>query len=67
MKGPKHIAIDCHFIREKIVSRDIKTKFVNWNDQLGDIVIKSLRETRMIRFVTNLVYMIYMHQLGGEY
>jgi len=25
----KHINIDCHFIREKIVSRDIKIEFVN--------------------------------------
>jgi len=30
----KHIEIDCHFIREKIVSRDIKTEFVNLNDQI---------------------------------
>jgi len=25
----KHIEIDCHFIRENIVSRDIKIEFVN--------------------------------------
>jgi hypothetical protein len=28
----KHIEIDCHFIKEKILSRDIITHFVNSND-----------------------------------
>ena len=28
----KHIEIDCHFIREEIISRDIKTDFVNSNN-----------------------------------
>ena len=28
----KDIEIDCHFIREKIISGDIKTEFVNSND-----------------------------------
>jgi len=38
----KHIEIDCHFILEKIVSRDIKTDSVNSNDQLVDISTKHL-------------------------
>jgi len=33
----KHIEIDYHFIREKIVFGDIKTEFVNSNDQLAYI------------------------------
>jgi len=36
----KHIEIDCHFIREKVMSRDIKTEFVNSSDQLADIFTK---------------------------
>jgi len=28
----KHIQIDCYFIREKIMSEDIKTEFVNSSD-----------------------------------
>ena len=39
----KHIEIDCHFIREKIMSGDIKTEFVNSGDQLANIYTKSLR------------------------
>jgi len=48
----KHIQIDCHFIQEKIVSRDFKTKFINSNDQLINIFIKSLREPR-INYICN--------------
>ena len=38
-----HIKVDCHFIREKIALRCMTTNFVNSNDQLADIFIKSLR------------------------
>jgi len=43
----KHIEIDCHLILEKIISRDIKTEFVNSNDQLADIFTKSLWRPRI--------------------
>jgi len=63
----KHIKIDYHFIREKIVSRDIKikTEFVNSSNQLANIFTKSLRGP-MIIFVTCLVHTICMHQFEGE-
>jgi len=48
----KHIKIDCHFIREKIMSGDIKTEFVNSSDQLADIFTKSLRGPR-ISYICN--------------
>lgn len=38
----KHIEIDCHFVREKILSGDIITIFVKSSDQLADIFTKSL-------------------------
>ncbi|RVX06285.1 Retrovirus-related Pol polyprotein from transposon RE2 [Vitis vinifera] len=38
----KHIEVDCHFIREKIASGCVVTRFVNSNDQLADIFTKSL-------------------------
>lgn len=43
----KHIEIDCHFVREKIFSGDIVTKFVKSNDQLADIFTKSLTGSRI--------------------
>jgi len=48
----KQIEIDCHSIREKIMSRDIKTKFVNSSDQLSDIFTKYLRGPR-ISYICN--------------
>ena len=62
----KHIEIDCHFIREKIISGDIKTEFVKLNSQLTDIFTKPLQGLRLITFVTSWLHMIYMHQLEGE-
>jgi len=43
----KHIEIDCHFIREKIVFGDIKTGFVKSSGQLADIFTKSLHWPRI--------------------
>lgn len=43
----KHIEIDCYFIWEKIVFRDIKTKFINSNYQLSYTCTKSLGELRI--------------------
>jgi len=62
----KHIEIDCHFIREKVLSGDIKTEFVNSSDQLADIFTKSLRGPR-IDYICNKLgtYDLYA-QLEGE-
>ncbi|XP_040868949.1 uncharacterized protein [Glycine max] len=38
----KHIEIDCHFIREKLLSKEIITEFISSNGQLADILTKSL-------------------------
>ena len=43
----KHIEVDCHFIRGKIVLGCMTTSFVNSNDQLADIFTKSLRGPRI--------------------
>ena len=50
----KHIEIDCHFVREKILSGDITTKFVRLNDQLADIFTKSLTSPRIDYICNNL-------------
>ena len=38
----KHIEVDCHFIREKIQSKEIETPYVKSKDQLEDIFTKGL-------------------------
>ena len=48
----KHIEVDYHISREKIVSGCMTTSFVNSNDQLADIFTKSLRGPR-IKYICN--------------
>jgi len=43
----KHIEIDCYFIRDKLLSKEIITEFINSNDQPTDILTKSLRGIRI--------------------
>jgi hypothetical protein len=38
----KYIEIDCHFIREKVQSKEIVTLFVKSEDQLANILTKGL-------------------------
>jgi hypothetical protein len=59
------IEIDCHFIREKILFRQIVTSFVNSNDQLADIFTKSLRGPRITYICNKLdAYDIYAPARG---
>jgi len=43
LERSKHIEIDCHFVRGKLLSRNPITGFVRSNEQLTDILTKSLR------------------------
>jgi hypothetical protein len=38
----KHIEVDCHFIREKVQSKEIETLSVKSGDQLADMFTKGL-------------------------
>ncbi|PKA60769.1 Retrovirus-related Pol polyprotein from transposon TNT 1-94 [Apostasia shenzhenica] len=48
----KHIEIDCHFVREKLLNKEIQTSFINSNYQLSDMFTKSVKGSR-IDFVCN--------------
>jgi len=39
----KHIEMHCHFVREKLLAKEICTEFVGSNEQLTDMSTKSLR------------------------
>ena len=43
----KHIEVDCHFVREKVIELTVVTKFVTSTDQLADIFTKSLTGSRI--------------------
>ena len=43
----KHIEVDCHFVRDKILNGDISTPFVKSGDQLADMFTKSLCQKKL--------------------
>lgn len=38
----KHIEVDCHFVRERLVSGDVVTRYISTKDQPADIFTKAL-------------------------
>lgn len=62
----KHIEVDCHFARDKIVSGDICTPFVKTGNQLADIFMKLLYSNRL-RFLRSEMgsFDIYALTWGG--
>ncbi|XP_071927547.1 uncharacterized mitochondrial protein AtMg00810-like isoform X1 [Coffea arabica] len=48
----KHIEVDCHFIREKLLDGVIKTSHVPSVDQLADVFTKSLGGSR-VKYICN--------------
>ena len=45
----KHIEVDFHFIRERVLRKDLVVKFVSTMDQLADIFTKSLSTRRFLK------------------
>nr|XP_016447195.1 PREDICTED: uncharacterized mitochondrial protein AtMg00810-like [Nicotiana tabacum] len=50
----KHIDIDCHFVRERILYGIVQTNHVSIKEQLADILTKSLAKTQHDHFLHNL-------------
>ena len=42
----KHIEVDCHFVHEKVLNRDMVLKYISTLDQLVDLFTKSLSSPR---------------------
>ena len=40
----KHIEVDCHFISDMVMRKQVVTSFVRSSDQLGDILTKALNK-----------------------
>ena len=51
----KHIKVDYHFVREKVVRRDVAVKFISTTDQLADILTKSLPSPSFTRLHDKLL------------
>jgi hypothetical protein len=44
----KHVEVDYHFIREKVLHKDIAISYLSTHDQLADIFTKGLTSTRFL-------------------
>ena len=51
----KHIEVDFHFVRERVLRKDLVVKFVSTIDQLADIFTKSLPTQRFLDLQRNLM------------
>jgi hypothetical protein len=61
----KHIEVDFHFIRERVLRKDLVVKFVSTNDQLADIFTKSLPTQRFLDLQCNLTVSVRPHSIEG--
>ena len=51
----KHIEVDYHFVRKKVVNRDIIVKFISTLDQVADIFTKGLSSSRFVYLKSKLM------------
>ena len=50
----KHIEIDFHFIRERVMRKQLQVRFISSRDRLVDGFTKALPVAKMNTFVRNL-------------
>jgi hypothetical protein len=63
----KHIEVDCHYVREKVQTKEIDTPYVKSEDQLADIFIKGLSVKLFENISDNLgLYDLYNTSLRGS-
>lgn len=52
----KHVALDCHFIRERVQSHELRVTHVSSTDQFADALMKPLSRTHFSVYMTRLDY-----------
>ena len=52
----KHIEVDYHFVREKVLRRDVMLKFISAHDQLADLFTKGLPSPRFNWLTSKLMW-----------
>ena len=61
----KHIEVNYHFVREKVVNRDIIVKFISTLDQVADIFTKGLSSSRFVYLKSKLMVVQPPSPCGG--
>uniref|UniRef100_A0A2N9HV06 Reverse transcriptase Ty1/copia-type domain-containing protein n=1 Tax=Fagus sylvatica TaxID=28930 RepID=A0A2N9HV06_FAGSY len=62
----KHIEVDFHFIRERVIRKDLQVKFVSTVDQLADIFTKGLPSPRFQDLQSKLLVPVDTIRLKGD-
>jgi hypothetical protein len=62
----KHIEVDYHFIREKVLNGDILIKFISTLDQVADIFTKGLSSARFAFLRSKLMVIPFSLSLRGD-
>ncbi|GKB79320.1 ribonuclease H-like domain-containing protein, partial [Tanacetum coccineum] len=64
----KHLEIDLHFVREKVLKRVVKTVKVDSANQIADILTKRLDTVQHLELIKNLgMYDVYQVETKGRY
>ena len=50
----RHIEMDCHFVRDKIVKGEVVTRYVTSSQQLADVFTKSLGREKFRQLISKL-------------
>ena len=62
----KHIEVDYHFVREKVLRKDLLIKYISSNDQLADIFTKGLPSSRFHWLTSKLMWKFPFRLRGDE-
>ena len=63
----KHIEVDCHFIREKIIDKKIEIEFIRSENQLADIFTKAVSSSNLMKSMVKMNITNPYVPLEGEY
>ena len=62
----QHVEVHYHFVREKVLCKDLHEKYISTGDQLADIFTKSLSTSRFIFLKSNIMVSLDPMVLRGD-
>uniref|UniRef100_A0A2N9I261 Reverse transcriptase Ty1/copia-type domain-containing protein n=1 Tax=Fagus sylvatica TaxID=28930 RepID=A0A2N9I261_FAGSY len=61
----KHVEVDYHFVRERVVRGDLRVLFISTNDQLADLLTKALPAPCFLELSSKLLSSLHRHPFEG--
>jgi len=62
----KHVKVDYHFVRERVLQRDLQVKYIATGDQLADVFTKSLSTSRFLFLQSKIMVSLDPMVLRGD-